>query len=73
MKLHPVTKRRVEGLGQPHLVSHTIMMILTRSVESVPLHPHEAHGDYSIPMARSIKYDHDAWRLRQRKDLAGAL
>jgi len=31
------------------------------------------NGDYSIPMARSIKYDHDAWRLRQRKDLAGAL
>jgi hypothetical protein len=31
------------------------------------------NGDYSIPMARAIKYVHDAWRLRQRKDLAGAL
>jgi hypothetical protein len=31
------------------------------------------NGDYSIPMARSIKYDHDAWLLREHKDLAGAL
>lgn len=30
-------------------------------------------GDYSIPMARAIKHVHDAWRLRQRKDIAGAL
>jgi tetratricopeptide (TPR) repeat protein len=31
------------------------------------------NGDYSIPMARAIKYVNDAWRLRQSKDLAGAL
>ena len=30
-------------------------------------------GDYSTPMARAIKYVSDAWRLRQSKDLAGAL
>jgi tetratricopeptide (TPR) repeat protein len=31
------------------------------------------NGDYSIPMARAMKFVNDAWRLRQRKDLAGAL
>jgi len=31
------------------------------------------NGDYSIPMARAIKYVSDAWRLRQNKDLPGAL
>jgi hypothetical protein len=31
------------------------------------------NGDYSIPMARAIKYVNDAWRLRQSKDSAGAL
>jgi hypothetical protein len=31
------------------------------------------NGDYSIPMARAIKYVNIAWRLRQSKDLAGAL
>jgi tetratricopeptide (TPR) repeat protein len=31
------------------------------------------NGDYSIPMARAIKYVHDAWWLREHKDLAGAL
>jgi hypothetical protein len=31
------------------------------------------NGDYSIPMARAIKYVHDAERLRQSKDLTRAL
>jgi len=31
------------------------------------------NGDYSIPMARAIKYVNDAWQLRQSKDFAGAL
>ena len=31
------------------------------------------NGDYSIPMARAMKYVNDAWRLRQSKDSAGAL
>jgi tetratricopeptide (TPR) repeat protein len=31
------------------------------------------NGDYSIPMARAMKYVSDAWRLRQHKDIAGAL
>lgn len=31
------------------------------------------NGDFSIPMARAIKYVNDAWRLRRGKDFAGAL
>jgi hypothetical protein len=31
------------------------------------------NGDYSIPMARAMKYVGAAWWLRQNKDLAGAL
>ncbi len=31
------------------------------------------NGDYSIPMARAIKFVADAWQLREHKDLAGAL
>jgi tetratricopeptide (TPR) repeat protein len=31
------------------------------------------NGDYSIPMARAMKYVSNAWRLRGSKDLAGAL
>jgi tetratricopeptide (TPR) repeat protein len=31
------------------------------------------NGDYSIPMARAIKYVNDAWQLRRNKDFAGAL
>ena len=31
------------------------------------------NGDYSIPMARAIKYVNDAGRLREHKDLTGAL
>jgi tetratricopeptide (TPR) repeat protein len=31
------------------------------------------NGDYSIPMARAMKYVNDAWQLRGSKDFAGAL
>jgi len=31
------------------------------------------NGDYSIPMAQAISHVYKAWRLRQSKDLAGAL
>jgi tetratricopeptide (TPR) repeat protein len=31
------------------------------------------NGDYSIPMARAMKYVHDTWRLRGSKDFARAL